>query len=379
MRKKILSIDYIRGISILAIIMIHIISLNDSMISNSWYLGSNVLFLLRDILQFAVVAVVICSGISMYNAYKEVPRVWYFYMLRIGRLLKPWFLFSIIYFTFFWIIRLVTGLRYVPLDFVYIIQTITMIGGLGVGWLVLLMLMLMLAHPILLYGRKKLGNKKQQLLLLLIYGFSYGLYVSLGISYKEYVALQVPIIGLLSLGVAFAAGWMFIYGMAFSFSEIARLQHIKHELQLFFYSLLATGASLVLWWVITPGQPLYSIKYPPSPLYLSIGLLGTSLLFLMIHAYQDHLQNVIGRILQYFSRNSFEIFTFSLLVQALMSPVLFQFIGHMYIRFIAEFIINVLVTVGVVGLYNKMLRFAAGIWRRLDQDARAIPDMEKGK
>ncbi|MBI2124247.1 acyltransferase family protein, partial [Candidatus Pacearchaeota archaeon] len=119
MEHKIEAIDYLRALSVLAIIIIHVIAWHDSSISTE-YTQSSFLFKLRDFLQFSVVTLIICSAFSVYVSNKKISfkpeEIGTFYKKRIKRLLFPWWMFLIIFFSAHAIIKLVFNAEFIDLS-----------------------------------------------------------------------------------------------------------------------------------------------------------------------------------------------------------------------------------------------------------------------
>ncbi len=96
MRKRVDAVDFLRSISIIAIILLHIIYPLDFQPSSS-YASNNIIIFLRDILNFCVVTLVIVSGFSLSNSTRKIKfnikNTLQYFKKRAKRIIVPWLIY----------------------------------------------------------------------------------------------------------------------------------------------------------------------------------------------------------------------------------------------------------------------------------------------
>ena len=157
MNRKVLAIDYLRALSILALILLHLILPLSGMAPTEYALHP-VLGTLRDLLNLCVVTLVVCSGYSLYRSTAEieftVTNTLIFYKKRFGRLLLPWVHYVLISVAVYGIVAL-----FFPGFGEWLLRTYPFLshanyGGIPIAWItlkwiVILLLLLTLLFPFL--------------------------------------------------------------------------------------------------------------------------------------------------------------------------------------------------------------------------------------
>src|SRR5436190_12590337 len=139
MKKRFLEIDDMRGLAIFAMILIH---------TNWYFITDKLVFYLWDLSQFAVPVFIFCSA---YIYFKRGDKGMGFSYLnkRFLRLLIPYYFFVFIFFLELFIFEPA------KLNGAYIIQSLLLIGGIDINWLILLFLQLTFLMPLLAFLMEK--------------------------------------------------------------------------------------------------------------------------------------------------------------------------------------------------------------------------------
>lgn len=275
MQKRNEEIDFMRGVSIVAMILIH---------TTAFSKADKVAFFLWDMSQFAVPVFVFCSGYLFFikesheNLFHSVSYV----AKRASRLLVPYYLFLFAYIP----LVLLANPREVTIG--YILQNIFLIGGVNLNWMVLMFLYLsLLSFPLLfLYN-------KQRLIFYLYCATSVGFSIFFLFSRPSHYR---PVMWLT---------WSSVTLVSWYFAE-----KIKKEKDV----LLVVFSSFVLFLTLR-GSLLnthrsiiqFDNKYPPNVYHLLYGMLGISLLYLA-GLYLKGKTNGFTKIIYYFSANSYQLF-----------------------------------------------------------------------
>jgi len=354
-------IDYLRGLSILAITIIHVIAWKNPTISSE-YAQWSILFELRDVLQLFVVTIVISSGFSLYLAHKELslsPKdLLYFYKKRFRRLLVPWWTFLTIFFSIHYIIKLIFGLELIELSRDYMWFSFLMVGGIGFGWLVLLMLTLALLFPFLHYLYTHFDKKTVFGGLIIAYGLALALFEFEHIHFFELNLATVSLETAIVIAIPFILGWSIIYLVGFWLGEIyTSSEFMKKGLW------MTVGFSGVfvfinaIYTILGFDKHLYLNKYPPAPEYLSFGLMVSFLLIMLFLSYKHFMHVYFRKFLHFFSSNSYWLFMWCALTLSLFDPwlSLFEF-KHLTLKLIIAIVLNTLGISLLVLAQNKLIK-----------------------
>lgn len=270
-------IDVLRGIGILAIILIHV---------NAYFLREPTAKLLWNYSQFAVQIFVFCAGYIFFSKRKQLSLRTFpsYFLKRVKRLVSPYYLFLFFYFPVIWLfnpknINTASVLRQL---------TLTTAGN-ELNWFVVLFLQFAVLIPILAYW----GEKRKvlfHLYSLFAFGFSLFLTVSpVPLNYKLTMWLSWSTILIFSWYTARLEDKKWFYPITITVTFLA-LYFLRLNLQLW-------GRSL----------SFYDNKYPPNLYLLSYGILITLLLLLLAQkgAFNG---SVVKKTLTFLGVNSYSIF-----------------------------------------------------------------------
>jgi len=355
------SIDYLRGLAIVAIIVIHILAWHDNSILTE-YTKMPLLFNLRNLLQFSVVTLVVCSGFSLYLTHKELSlkpnELLAFYKKRIKHLLIPWWIFLAIFFIIHTIIKYTFKIELVDLSKKNIISSFLMAGGIGFGWLILLMLMLTFLFPFLKYLFENVDKKVLFSIMTVAYIGSILLFNKNYFNILNYGIYDIKFIPLITFVIPFIIGWSIIYTVGFSLNHFYN-EHpsIKKELHLTFGFIVSFIAIDFIYYFKGFERVLYLSKYPPSPYYLSYGLMATYILLTIFFSYRHVIHIYFKRFLSFFSSNSYWLFMWNGLTLSLIIPFLKVFnFSNIYVKLIFDIILNFIFVYVLVFLQKKLIK-----------------------
>ncbi len=280
-------IDLLRAIGIIGVIMTHVYS---------YHLDSRSHFLIWNYLHFVVVAFVFCSGYVMAARYeidfRNLPHLLAWYRKRVLRLVIPFY----IYLAFHYILMIVAPMGFNGLGLKttvpFLLQSITLTGGIDLNWLPLLFVQLTILYPFVRY------SLKHRPLRILITAFTIGgaaLFTIIPFPREHYRwVMWIP--------------WLFFIILADSFYQ----REQKGVSVRRYLIALATGAALfaaltLSWPALHRSYTLTDNKYPPDLLYLSYATAMTFLTLSLIHTPLFQV-SALKRVLQYISRQSYQLF-----------------------------------------------------------------------
>lgn len=324
-------IDFLRAIAIIGMIAIH---------TFSYSLGNPLNKFIWDYLHFVVVGFIFCSGyilsLNQNLAAASLLNIFIWYKKRFIRLFAPFFLYLFVHF-FLWTIfpQFFSGLG-LSKNTDFILRSMTLTGGVGIGWLTLLFLQLTIISPIIL----KFWHLKKILLSYVI--FSVIVTLSFTVSkfpYEYYrVVMWIPWSLILMAGI-----WIY------------KLEIVNKKNMLINYIKAATFSYAVFFMLLcvftTKGITTLLIdhKYPPDFFNLSYGIFICSII--LIIAQLKILKNkYIEKSYTYVSTNSYQLFFIHFVVLDIVikasgklsdtSSVLLQFLLVLLISITITFIIN---------------------------------------
>lgn len=361
MEHKIEAIDYLRGLSIIAIIVIHVIAWHDRAILTE-YTKLPILFNLRDLLQFSVVTIVMCSGFSLYLTHNKLSLnfkdLLQFYKKRITRILIPWWIFLIVFFSIHYVIKLIFNIELIDLSKNYIFYSFIMIGGIGFGWLVLLMLIISLIFPFLKYLYEN-SNKK---ILFSVFTIAFVLSIILfKINTFDVFSFELNSINgmtLITFAIPFVLGWSIIYMVGFLLEQFYN-EHlsIRKELQLTFGFVGMFILVNLIYNILNLNRQLYLNKYPPTPYYLSFGLMITFVLLTLFFSYKHFIHVHLKNLLSFFSSNSYWLFMWAALTLSFFIPLLSLLkFNNIFLKLIIDIVLNVIGVSLLVLLQKKFIK-----------------------
>lgn len=354
------SIDFLRGLSSIAILLIHILAWKDNSVQ-TLYTGLPFLFNLRLSLQFFVVTILFCSGFALFISNKNMEltkkSILAFYKKRLSNLLFPWWTFLIFFFSIHILIKLVTGLELIDFSLNYVFSSFIMIGGIGFGWLVILMMLLMLLFPFFIYIYRNHRKRFIFPIFLSIYFGSYLLFLFNPINIFEFtwtssIHYILPIIYFM---VCFISGWGLVYFIGFVYANMRdKRVMIKKELRSLFGFVLLFFITKFIYSTLGFEMNYELNKYPPSPLFLSFGLMLTFLLLTIYYAYRSWIHRHVEKGFYILSSNSYWIFMWSALTISIISSFDFSGVTNTYLKLSVELVLNSVFIFGLIFLQKKL-------------------------
>jgi len=325
-RKRDFSIDFLRGTSIIFIVLIHVISKY-----REYWLS----YAIWDYLHFVVISIVFCSGASMAIAYSkldDMKGVFAFLKKRFFRITVSWWGFLATYFILFFIIDSIGGkFRH---SMVFVMKSIFLFGfdgGLKYGWLLFLILILSFIYPILNISIRKFSYKTTFLWSFLIALLFQAYFFQSLLEVDGTLIFFIPTI------------FVFFLGMYYSKSEKANLLG---------YAVIASTLYLILRLVLLVFEKstvLIDNKYPPNFFYISYAIAITYLLLFFVKKYEIK-NNVLKRVVIYSSRNSMWLFLWHFLVLDLFE--VFGIFQSPKIQFL--WVIEILIVLAICGALIKV-------------------------
>lgn len=254
--KRYLHIDFLRAVSIVGVIAIHVYSDN---------LITPLNMFIWNYLHFVIVAFVFCSGYVMYALY--APRLTSllsiagFYEKRLIRLLIPFYWYLLAHYTLlFFFPNFFSGLG-LQFSWRYLFQTMTLTGGLGINWLPLLFLQLAILFPLLLLAFRK------KRILFWAYIFVAVLF-TIGITVWEFPYAYYRQVMWIPWSLFFILPWCF-------YVQEQKKTSAKAYYFLSVIGLLDFFLLFVIWKHVGRSLTLIDNKYPPNLYYLSYGIFGS--------------------------------------------------------------------------------------------------------
>lgn len=267
-------IDTLRGIAILAMIAIHVCY---------YYQQDRIASFLWDYLQFAVQVFVFCSTFLLIKKEQRytLKSLALYTKRRLFRLTIPYYIFLIFFVGAVWIFEP----THVTLS--YVLQSIFLIGGVDINWLVLLFLQFSLLMPFLIEIRRVAHP-----IFFLYVGLSVGstilfLFYKLPFDYKWIMWLPWSTLIIFT-----------IYFLQWTKSVQKYIAIFSLSLILFFVSrfyLAAMGHKL----------SLFENKYPPDSYFLLYGILGIFVLYFLATRKSMHF---LAKPIHYLSLYSYQIY-----------------------------------------------------------------------
>ena len=248
---RITEIDDLRGIAMAGMILIH---------TTYYFLSDKTAFFFWNYLQFAVQVFVFCSAFLFFQKTREVRHISVVYFLnylkkRFIRLLVPYYVFS-----FFYFIALVILDR---LSLQYVFDSVFLIAGIQINWLILLFLQLTVFIPILKFTYHKQKIVFFTLFLLSLFSAVFLLFTKLHIS--DRIVMWLP--------------WLLVVFYTLFFV------HLRNNklFPIFSLSVSAGGFILGTFWLILSGHSLslYDNKYPPNIYYILYGIFWIEVLYIL--------------------------------------------------------------------------------------------------
>jgi len=258
--KRFFHIDFLRAVSILIVIIIHILQFNLDNLFNRFF---------WNYLNFVVVSFIFCSAYVLEVSYghklNSFNKIIVWWKKRIVRLLIPFYIYLVVHYLF-WNLwpNFFNGFD-LKNNFNYLKDSILLIGGVSANWLPLLFIELALIFPLLKRVKKNIWLFTGYLFFSLIITGLYTGATIIGLSLFSYyrLAMIVPysLVALLAM-------------------SLAGKDNFKKYLMVI--SICSAGFFILL--IFWPGLGkirIYSQKYPPNFYYFFYGLAMTGITILL--------------------------------------------------------------------------------------------------
>lgn len=272
MRERDQFIDNVRGFSMLIVIITHALVP---------YLSNRFILTLWDRIHFAVPMLVFCSGYILFAHQPKPEGAFQHIGKRVSRLLGPYYLYAIAF------IATAMALGKLQVTPLYILQSLSITGGVDVSWFVLLFMYLAIISPLLSYLLNTHRTVFHTVASISIVSSLLLLFKTPSIDYKWY--MWVP--------------WLLPY----MFGYYYRISRESHRVLLLTVIPLLFAIAYIM--RDAAGMPLSIIsnKYPPTLYYLTYGLTA-----LMLISYADQTivftHSGMRNIWMFFSKYSYSLF-----------------------------------------------------------------------
>ncbi|MDO8497581.1 MAG: acyltransferase [bacterium] len=302
---RVAEIDMLRGVAILSMILIH---------TNVYFLQNRISYTGWNWAQFAVQAFIFCSSYIFFQkpfVYTLSSYISYV-KKRFARLLLPYYIFLFVY----------IALTYMgdrgKLTSKFILESLTIVGGIDVTWMVLLFLILSCLLPLLHYF-----YHKKQIVFWITGAISFlssivFLYVHPSFSYKW--IMWLPWLTIVFFSIIFSRATKSFSLLLFYIIISCLLFLISREV------LIATHTSL----------RFFDNKYPPNLYILSYGALSISLLYIVSGVGKRW--KTLHKGIRFFSQYSYSIFFVHYLVIYVLI-VFFKFLTFNWVSFFMTVVI----------------------------------------
>jgi peptidoglycan/LPS O-acetylase OafA/YrhL len=243
---RFLEIDLLRGIAMLAMILIH---------TCYYFLSDPTALFIWNWSQFAVPVFIFCSAYLFFQKPKDLSLE--YVRKRIGRLLYPYYIFLLFFIPIYFLINPDTS------QIKYIFQSIFVIGGVDINWLVLLFIQFTIIFPLFF----SMHNQNK----ILFYIYSVIAFVSSCL----FIFYKLPF------------NQKFLMWLPWSVIPIFTLYFVNNHNKKSFMRIMAIISTLLFFTsyyleVLTNHKlGMYENKYPPTIYFLSYGILMTILLYLL--------------------------------------------------------------------------------------------------
>lgn len=309
------TIDFMRGLAIFLMILIHV---------TAHFLQDKTVYLLWDYTHFAVPLFIFCSAYLSFTG-KEHKLTFPSVISRVGRLLRPYYIFLLIYFSYIFLIKQDQLPMQVILDKVFLLNA----KSADLEWLVVLFLSFILLFPLIQHAAKKP-----------LFLFVLGIMSGGSAIYLLFADIPIPFRHMMWLP------WIFYIVMVYSLVQEKKSKWFIPVVILFSAivfivsrsSLMSSGESLTL----------THNKYPPNIFYLSYGVFWTFFLY-WIHP-KLHIPKYIDALFSFFSRYSYPIF----FIHFLIIYIFLDFVPFRKLQWWGFLIIVLILTISGQLILNKI-------------------------
>lgn len=315
-------IDDMRGLAILVMILIH---------TNAYFLSDKIAYILWNLSQFAVPVFLFCSAYVYYqHKHEHVLNNFPSYLKkRFKRLLIPYYIFAVI---FLILVKLEEPARATT---TYILQSLLIVGGIDINWLVFLFLFITIIMPIIGYFNEK---KK--------------------IFFYLYSALAI-ISSIIFIFYNWPFNYKYIMWFPWSVMLIYTIYFIFYQRYNFFYpaTVIFSGIIFFVSWLIElkihHSLSFYDNKYPPNIFLLSYGIASIAVLHFFANVGGFSFKP-FSRILNFLSVNSYSIYFIHYIYLYLLSFLIWR-LHFNWIMFFLVVLIPSLFTQKILNFTLKVL------------------------
>ncbi|MBI2449606.1 acyltransferase family protein [Candidatus Pacearchaeota archaeon] len=367
MRKRVDAVDFLRSISIIAIILLHIIYPLDFQPSSS-YASNNIIIFLRDILNFCVVTLVIVSGFSLSNSTRKIKfnikNTLQYFKKRAKRIIVPWLIYIAVSALIYGIIafllpdfstRIFQKFPYFSYQSIWKIPFRWII----LKWIIILMIMLGFLFPFLKYIYKK--GRTTITLLFLFYIFSIILSIKYSLNPYDYLNISFvniikPSLSVLSFIATFVLGWSLVFIFGFYLEKLYFEDSFRKKIiALTIIAIISFIIINAIYNFIGLDTSITLNKTPPNPYYLIFGISITLILLTIFYQLPDFMSKCKAFFI-FFSNNSLWIFLWSYLTIVFVSIGFSHIDINIYLKIALEFISNLILLAGIIILQNNLKR-----------------------
>lgn len=314
MQERNTTIDFLRGFSVIIIILIHV---------NAYFLSVPVANWLANYSQFAVQIFVFCSAFVFFDRKKNEQFSFGYFIKRIKRLLIPYYIFLLFYFPF------LIFIKQTPVSIEGIFKWLFLIGDRDLNWLIVLFLCFLVLMPVI----KLIKDKKIFFWLFLL-------------------VCTVTSIGLLFIKPPIHFRWIMWLPWSFVLFFTFFYTQTKNKKTFLILSTVVTGILYVISQYVLLLQKhtltFTENKYPPNMFYLSYGLLCISI-FILIYEQFNLKKYSTHALFNFASKYSYEIF----FIHFLYLFVFIEVTNYKQFTWWGLFLIITILSLGTVFIWNK--------------------------
>jgi fucose 4-O-acetylase-like acetyltransferase len=280
-------IDVIRGTGILLMILTHVLS---------WHFGSKALFATWNAIHLVVVGLVFCSAYlyAKANADEKVQHKARWFIKRVLRLYIPFILYLAIHYTLWYLfpswVRGYGIQRSIP----FVLSSLTLTGGVDIGWLTTLFVQLAILSPFLLFVSRNPKKRNALIIFLLLYS-TITAFFRIPMEYTRLTG-WIP--------------WSLITILGFMYSDVEKKSRAQ---KILIGSVVFFVAFYVMLTLFDKSLLFTNHKYPPDLYYLSYGTMYTFCI-LVFFQYIQKIASKFQRFITFVSRQSYTIFFVHIIV-----------------------------------------------------------------
>ena len=280
-------VDILRAVSIMLMIVLHINPYFPKLSFTGWMWSWG---------QWVVPAFILCSIAVDRSDIQSVPDYLRYLWKRGVRLLVPYYLWLMAYFS----LMIIIGHKTITLDM--IVTNLTFTGGSDFNWLVLLFIYITLALPFL----RKLGDREESasLMMLLLSMTTSALYLG----NRPYWNSEYR-------------WWMILPWYGITMGILLFLKWWRNKQWMYIAAFFTTNLGIFLYWYVYLSRHditvhTYYHKYPPDIYFFSFSIWTVILAYALVHFIARYIRHMglVMRFLTYVSTHSYTIFFVHILV-----------------------------------------------------------------